>query len=140
MLDLNINDGSTEGRLEFVIKSDDYNIETLHLGRYEVTITMIAGESILILKSATVHFIMTLLDPNDPPVNISKEVLENQVYKITNDCMMRKQSRVGRAAKKCSPTTRTQLHDESEVRLDKRNCINYHPIYCTHLNKNQFKN
>ena len=52
-------------------------------GEYTVTITGTAEKSVdQVTKSAT--FILTLVDPCNPPVSITSPGLTNQVYTITN--------------------------------------------------------
>ena len=74
---------ATDGKLTFSADSQDYIDETYVPGVYEVTITGTAvGSSPLQEKSAT--FLLTLLDPCDPPASVTGVDFVNQDYTLTD--------------------------------------------------------
>ena len=76
-------DQATDGKLTFSADSQDYIDETYKPGVYEVTITGTAvGSSPLQEKPAT--FLLTLLDPCDPPISVTGADFVNQDYTLTD--------------------------------------------------------
>ena len=76
------NGEDSDGILKFVATKEDYISGKYVPGQYEVTITGTAVES---PDTATATFVLTLIDPCDPPDNIITEQLPNQEYTITDD-------------------------------------------------------
>ena len=68
-----------DGVLTFSANRQDYIDETFTPGAYRVTITGTAvGSAPTVTKDAT--FILTLVDPCDPPISVTGEDLINQSY------------------------------------------------------------
>ena len=70
-----------DGKLTFSINTDDYQNRVVSPDDYEVTIT---GKAVTSGQTDVATFVISLVDPCDPPDSIVSPGLTNQVYTITD--------------------------------------------------------